>query len=148
MADLNQSFGMAWSQCPQQQKAPSQSAVEAMQGNLHRCRKASLAGSFLFPVSPKGRADKLKNETMENTQILGQFKFVYFGKLMIYPDRVEVKSLVKHEVIPASKIANVSYNKLTGQLIIETTGGGKTHMGFWGGVKVGTEALRLISSLR
>lgn len=84
---------------------------------------------------------------MEN-QILGQFKFVYFGKLTVYSDRVEVHSLVKSEIIPASKIANVSYNKLTGQMVIETTGGGKTHMGFWGGRKVGDEALRLVSSLR
>jgi len=84
---------------------------------------------------------------MEN-KILGQFKFVYFGKLTIYNDRIEIASLVKNEIIPANKIANVSYNKLSGRLIIETTGGGKTSLGFWGGVKAGTEALRLISSLR
>jgi len=32
---------------PQQQKAPSQSAVEAIRGNSYRSRKGSLAGSFL-----------------------------------------------------------------------------------------------------
>jgi hypothetical protein len=85
---------------------------------------------------------------MEQDQILAQFKVVYFGTLTVYSDRVEFKSLVKHEIIPANKIANVSYNRLSGQMVIETTGGGKTHMGFWGGPKVGTEALRIISGLR
>lgn len=36
---------------PQQQKAPSQSAVEAIRGNSYRSRKGSLAGSFVFSAS-------------------------------------------------------------------------------------------------
>ena len=86
---------------------------------------------------------------MEN-KILGQFRFIFFGKLTVYQDRVEFTSLVKKEIIPANKIANVSYNKLTNQFIIETTGGGKIKVGFWSWSrrKVGEEALKLVSSLK
>lgn len=82
---------------------------------------------------------------MEN-KILGVFKIVYFGKLTIYQDRVEINSPFKKEVIHSDKIANVSVNKLRGQLIIETTGGGKTKVQLWGGYKKSEEAMEIISS--
>lgn len=60
-------------------------------------------------------------------KLLGQFKTgVIWGKLLVYRDRIEIRGLVNNKTIPVSKIADVSYNKLLSQLIIETSGGQKT----------------------
>ena len=80
-------------------------------------------------------------------KILGEFKIIYFGKLFIYADRIEIRLIIRQNIIPASKIANISYNRLINKFIIETTGGGKVDFYLWGGPKVGTEALRLMNSL-
>jgi len=63
---------------------------------------------------------------MEDT-LLGEFKIgVIWGKLFVYSDRIEIKRLTSSKVIPVSKIADVSVNKLLQQLILETSGGQKT----------------------
>lgn len=49
--------------------------------------------------------------------------FGIFKKLIIYPDKVTLKGLFTRKIIPASKIANVSINKLTSKINIETSGG-------------------------
>lgn len=75
------------------------------------------------------------------------FKLLYFGKLIVYPDRVEIKSLFRNEIIPTRKIANVSRHKISGKFIIETTGGSQVIVYLIGGWKVDEEAMRLIASL-
>ena len=78
---------------------------------------------------------------------LKEFKLLYFGKLTVYSDRVEIKYLFKNEIISAKKIANVSHHKISGKFIIETTGGSQTIIYLIGGWKVDEEAMRLITSL-
>jgi hypothetical protein len=80
-------------------------------------------------------------------KVLKEFKLIYFGKMIVYPDRVEIKSLFKNEIIPAGKIANVSHHKISGKFIIETTGGSQTLVYLWGGWDPAAEAMRLITSL-
>ncbi len=61
-------------------------------------------------------------------EIIQEFKlnFGIFYKLRLYKDKVVINKLFSKKVIPVQKIANVSYNKLTGRVFIETSGGEKT----------------------
>lgn len=71
-----------------------------------------------------------------------------FGEMKIYEDRIVAETPFTHEIIPISKIANVTFAKFAGKLIIETSGGNKSEFRFWKGLKAINEIMNLISSLK
>lgn len=67
---------------------------------------------------------------MDNT-LLQKYRFgFFFGKLFLYKDHLEIKGILNKKIIPSHKISNVSINKLTSRMTIETSGGEKTMIPF------------------
>ncbi|MFZ5376794.1 MAG: hypothetical protein ACOZAN_03980 [Patescibacteria group bacterium] len=79
-----------------------------------------------------------------NNQLLSEFKCVYFTKFRVYPERIEIKSVMREHSIPKNKINGV-HRGMLGQIIINTVGGEDYQVGVWGS-KNGKELYELLKT--
>lgn len=71
----------------------------------------------------------------------------FLKQLLVFKDRIEIKGVASAKIIPIKKVANASFNKMLGRLIIETSGGEQSEYQFvgFGGWKKAEEAAKIIT---